>query len=61
MLPANVNFRAVAVPSGSHLVSFRYRPASVAAGAAITVGTALVMVVAAGLMVLHRRRRERPA
>lgn len=60
ILPANVNFRAVAVPTGGHLVSFRYRPASAEAGAAISGGTALVMVAAAGFIVLRRRRAERP-
>jgi hypothetical protein len=41
-----VNFRAVPVSAGRHEVAFRYRPASVRVGAAISAVVAVVMVVA---------------
>jgi uncharacterized membrane protein YfhO len=50
--PANVLFRAVAVPAGSHRVELRYRPAAVYAGAGLT---ALGLMALAALLV----RRER--
>jgi hypothetical protein len=50
--PANVLFRAVAVPAGSHRVELRYRPAAVYWGAALT---ATGLVALAALLV----RRER--
>ena len=43
--PANVLFRAVAVPAGSHRVELRYRPAAVYWGAALT-ATGLVALAA---------------
>ena len=50
--PANVLFRAVAVPAGAHQVELRYRPAAVYGGAGLT---ALGLVALAALLV----RRER--
>jgi hypothetical protein len=58
ILAANFNFRAVPVPAGAHTVSFRYRPASVIAGAVITALTAIAMVAAGGALWLRRRRRS---
>ena len=51
VVPANVAFRAVAVPAGSHVVALSYRPTSVLWGA----GVFLVTVVAS-LVVLWRKK-----
>jgi hypothetical protein len=51
ILRANFAFRAVAVPAGTHTIRFRYRPASVAWGAA---GSAIGF---AGVVALCWRRR----
>jgi membrane protein YfhO len=51
---ANLAFRAVAVPEGRHRIEFRYRPASVSWGAALSLA-GLGMVAALGI-----RRRRRP-
>jgi hypothetical protein len=61
--PANENFRAVAIGPGAHTVVFRYRPASVAIGAVITVLSilALTALAVAGALAARRRRRPRPA
>ncbi len=45
--PANDNFRAVAIPAGSHVIRFSYRPASVLDGAIVTVLCALALIVLA--------------
>jgi hypothetical protein len=58
ILPANVNFRAVPIPPGPHVVSFRYDPASVTVGGAVSAASALVMVLAGGLFWLRGRRRR---
>ncbi len=50
--PANVGFRAVAVPAGSHVVSFDYKPASVLIGDLITLLGLLIL--AAGFVLLPR-------
>lgn len=50
VVPANVAFRGVAVPAGSHVVELRYRPTSVLWGA----GVCLVTVVAS-LVVVRRK------
>jgi len=55
-LPANENFRAVAIPAGRHVVSFRYAPRSVLIGAIIT----LACIVALLGLWLWGRRRARP-
>jgi uncharacterized membrane protein YfhO len=49
---ANVLFRAVAVPAGSHRVELRYRPAAVYGGAALT---ATGVAALAGLLVRRGR------
>lgn len=46
ILRANFAFRAVSVPAGTHTIRFRYRPASVAWGAA---GSAVALAVAMAL------------
>ena len=60
--PANVAFRAVAVPAGEDVITFHYDPASVTAGGIVSLLALLVLV--GGLLVppLWRRRRgyERP-
>jgi hypothetical protein len=58
-LPANENFRAVRIPAGRHVVSFRYRPASVYAGAVITFLTTLALLGIGIWSVLWHRRRRR--
>ncbi len=55
VLRANVGFRGVAVPAGSHEIEMRYRPASLRWGIALgAVGLALVGV---GVAVPRWRRR----
>jgi Bacterial membrane protein YfhO len=44
--PANGAFRAVRVPAGRHSVRFRYRPASVYAGAGISLAALLALAAA---------------
>jgi hypothetical protein len=58
---ANGLFRAVHVPAGSHVVTFRYRPAPFYAGAAIT-ATTLLLTTGAALIAVARRAwpRRRP-
>jgi hypothetical protein len=53
ILRADYLFRVVEVPAGESTVEFRYAPASVRIGAAISAATLLVLIVAAG-----RRRRN---
>ncbi len=55
-LQANHALRAVVVPAGVHLVSWRYRPASVVAGFGIGVGAWLVL--GAMTLMLGKRRRD---
>ena len=59
VLRANVVYRAVALPAGTHNVSFRYRPTVVYASAAIS-GAALLVLLAlmAFPFVVSRRKRE---
>ncbi len=57
LMPANIAFRAVAVPAGAHTVVFDYQPRSVAVGGAVT-AAALLIWLAVGLVVLVNRRRH---
>jgi hypothetical protein len=56
--PANAAFRGVPVGAGQHVVRFRYRPASVRVGAAISVVSLLALAIAlAGSELMRRRPR----
>ncbi len=55
---ANSLFRAVETPAGNHTVLFRYQPASLRRGAAISLGT-LTVILCALLLDVSRRRRKR--
>jgi hypothetical protein len=60
ILPANVLFQAITVPAGNHLVTLRYRPASVPIGAAMTaIGVAALILLAVLPLALRRRARSR--
>jgi hypothetical protein len=50
----NYLYRGVIVPAGAHTIELRYRPRSVALGAAISL---LALALAAGLVIADRRRR----
>jgi hypothetical protein len=54
MLTANILFRAVRVPSGTHTVVMRYRPAAVPWGLAAS-GTAVIVT---GALLLSTRRKD---
>jgi len=57
LLPANVAFRAVAVPAGAHTVVFDYRPRSVAVGGTLTaLALAVWLLLGVGLLVTRGRR-----
>ena len=55
VLQANVAFRAVALPAGSHVVELRYRPPIALVGLAITGLSTLVVLVFAAAAGLRRR------
>jgi hypothetical protein len=57
--PADVAFRAVAVPAGTHEVTFSYQPASVSAGLVLTLG-GWVLVGAFAAFALIRKRTGKP-
>ncbi|MCH2187673.1 YfhO family protein [Myxococcota bacterium] len=57
ILPTNHLFRGVRVPAGDHRVTFHYRPASVALGAALS-SLGLVVFAALSARILIRSRRE---
>ncbi len=59
ILTANYLFRGVLLESGRHTVRFSYRPASVRAGTAISIGS-LLSFVFVGLMKVRNDRRRRP-
>jgi hypothetical protein len=54
ILRANLLFRAVALSQGQHLVEFRYEPASLKAGLALSLVAALAVVAGAVWHVLRR-------
>jgi len=60
VLQANVAFRAVAVPAGSHVVEMRYRPPTALVGLALT-GLSVLGLTAAAVVRLRalRARRQR--
>lgn len=51
---ADILFRAVKVPAGQHRVEFKYQPPTFAAGAAVSIGTVVVLIV--GWLVARRRK-----
>ena len=59
IVPANEAFRAVAVPAGRHVVSFRYRPASATAGATVSLASLAAGLSLLGLGGALRRRSSR--
>lgn len=59
ILPANENFRAVALPPGAHTVRFRYRPASIGWSAALSGFVALALLLGAAAVRRTRRRASR--
>jgi len=56
IVPANENFRAVAVAPGVHTVEFRYRPASFQIGAVISILVAVGLLAALAALLVRRRR-----
>ncbi len=54
ILKANLNFRAVELPAGEHLVVFKFNPPSLQIGAGIS-GLALIVLVAGLLMAVRKR------
>jgi len=57
IVPANENFRAVAVTPGVHIIDFHYRPASFRVGAIVSIITAIGLLVAGAVMLVYSRRR----
>jgi hypothetical protein len=55
ILRADYAFRAVAVPAGVHRVTMAFRPGAWTAGLAISIATALVLLVLSGVWLLRRR------
>jgi hypothetical protein len=58
---ANMAFSAVAIPTGTHVVERAYRPRRVAEGAAISLATALAVVLLGGFLARSRANRQPPA
>ena len=56
---ANIAFRAVFVPKGEHIVSFRYEPASVFAGAVISIVS--IVIISSMLVLAYRYTRKSEA
>ncbi len=57
ILAANENFRAVPISAGRHVITFHYQPASVTAGAAISIATAIAMAVLGAFLWMRRRHQ----
>ncbi|MDB4929743.1 MAG: Bacterial rane protein YfhO, partial [Myxococcaceae bacterium] len=57
LVRANINQKAVAVPAGSHRVSFALRPRSLARGAAVSAAS-LACLAAAALWIARRKRPD---
>ncbi len=55
---ANVAFRAVAVPPGTHRIEMRYEPAAIAAAVPISAVSLLVLAGWGGLVLIRSRRRQ---
>ena len=53
---ANYMFRAVAVPSGKHTVTFLYRPRSFQVGAALSISTLIILLALGGGQFVYSRR-----
>ncbi len=51
---ADILFRAVKVPAGQHRVEFRYQPQSFIIGAAISIGTMVILI--GGWLIVRRRK-----
>jgi hypothetical protein len=60
VLRANVAFRAVPVPAGTHVVAMRYRPTPVYAGVACSAAFTMLGLVAAGLCACRRSPHRGP-
>ncbi len=58
IMPADIAFRAVAVPEGSQRVSFRYDPVEVKIGAAITLFSGLVLLAGCLVGILRGKRKQ---
>ena len=56
--PADLAFRAVLVPAGTHVVRFRYAPASVTLGLVLTLAGWLAVLFATGVPLLMKRTGE---
>ena len=54
ILRANLLFRAVALEAGEHVVEFRYRPASLRWGAAISLAALAVLLAGLGFCIVRR-------
>ena len=55
---ANVMFRAIEAPAGRHEIVFRYEPSSFRIGAAISLGTASLLLVISFVTLIRRRARR---
>ena len=55
---ANLFFRGVSLPAGTHIVQFRYEPRSFAIGRAISIITLLFIVAISILLYLRKRRQN---
>jgi hypothetical protein len=58
IVPANENFRAVAVGAGVHVIDYRYRPNSFRVGALISIIAAAGLFAMLGIILVRRRRKR---